>query len=109
LAAVATMPAEPSSLLSLAQEDEDYVPSTWDIPHSVKTFMQDDRATDPHNEYDIENIADDYVENITPYFEAIPYAIIEICTFKFFSEEALVFLMCYTLSLVLISSLIYLI
>lgn len=74
------------------EEDEDCVPSTWDIPLSVKTFMQDDRATDPHNEYDIENIADDYVENITSYFDTILYAIIEICTFKFFSEEALVFL-----------------
>ena len=74
------------------EEDEDCVPSTWDIPLSVKTFMQDDRATDPHNEYDIENIADDYVENITRYFDTIPYAIIEISTFKFFSEEALVFL-----------------
>jgi hypothetical protein len=74
------------------EEDDDYVPSTWDIPLSVKTFMQDDGATDPHNEYDIENIADDYVENITRYFATIPYTIIEICTFKFFSEEALVFL-----------------
>lgn len=74
------------------EEDEYYVPSTWDIPLSVKTFMEDDRATDPHNEYDIENIADHYVENITRYFDTIPYAIFEIYTFKVFSEEALVFL-----------------
>ena len=67
-------------------------PSTWDIPLSVKTFMEDDRATDPHNEYDIENIADDYVDSITRYFDTIPYAIFEICTFKIISEEALVFL-----------------
>ena len=31
-------------------------------------------------------------ENITRYFDTIPYAIFEICTFKVFSEEALVFL-----------------
>jgi hypothetical protein len=79
-------------LFGVLSSVEDYVPSTWDIPLSVKTFMQDDRATNPHNGYDIENIADDYVENITSYFDTIPYAIIEICTFKFFSEEALVFL-----------------
>lgn len=58
------------------EEDEYYVPSTWDIPLSVKTFMEDDRATDPHNEYDIENIADDYVENITRYFDTIPYCLL---------------------------------
>jgi hypothetical protein len=32
------------------------------------------------------------VENITRYFDTIPYAIFEICIFKVFSEEALVFL-----------------
>lgn len=58
------------------EEDEYYVPSTLDIPLSVKTFMEDDRATDPHNEYDIENIADDYVENITRYFDTIPYCLL---------------------------------